>query len=222
MTYYLARSISERLNNAREIIDIVQSDPELSEPLAQLGYSKKEFSDGAQRLEAASTMEVNQEAMLGAQVAATETLVQAIKAMKCSFSTDRRILQELLKSRRALYEELRLHLRMKRGRDAFVRQATHFYELAVSHAEVRTLLLAEYTLTPEVFFAPRQAQLNLLLEAMRIQQYRIGQARVATQQRRQAMQDLDTWVRAFIHTARFAFQDNKRQLRKLGLTVSLD
>ena len=221
MNYYQSRPVSERLNNAREIIDIVQSDPELSEPLAQFGYSETEFVEAARRLEAASTLEVNQEAMLGAQVAATNALTQAIRVMKSAFSADRRFLQAILRDRISLVEELRLHIRMKDKRDAFVRQAIHFYEEAIRHSEVQALILAEYNMTPEAFYATRITQLTSLLEAMRIQQYQLGQARVATQQRRQAMGELDEWVRGFIRTARYAFRGNERQLRKLGLAVSL-
>ena len=62
-------------------------------------------------------------------------------------------------------------------------------------------------------------KVNGLEEAMRIQQIRIGEAQVATQKRREAMKELDTWMSSFIGVARQVFKEDPKQLKKLGLVV---
>ena len=104
------------------------------------------------------------------------------------------------------------------SRGDFIQQATHFYEEVATNPELLQLLSDKQNVTPEFFAIGREA-LAHLIAAINVQQHMIGQARVATGARRAAMAALDEWMLEFNRTARFLFNDNKRQLQKLGITV---
>ena len=220
MKTYNQSTIPERLDRAKEILTLAQSDPEISTVLANYGFVEARFADGVFRLDAASSRETDQRAQLGAQVTATRTMNTIYSSMLTKFRTDRRVAQTVLRDNRELYEGLRLHLSIDESREGFLRQAIHFYQEIMAHSEVMTALTNEYNLTEAVFTA-RQADLEALQEARRQQQLMIGKAQVATQQRRAAMDELDAYMNELIGVAKVAFKNNERQLRKLGLAVAL-
>ena len=220
MKTYNQSNIPERLDQAQEILAIAQSDPEISTVLADYGFAEARFAHGTQRLEAASLRETDQRAQLGAQVNATRTMNALLGSLRKKFRTDRRVAQTVLRDNPDLYQELRLHIKTATSREGFIRQAIHFYQEILVHADVMTALASEYNLTDAVFTA-RQEELNRLLEARQTQQLMKGKTQVATQQRRAAMKELDDYMNELIGVAKVAFKYNERQLRKLGLAVPL-
>lgn len=220
MKTYKQSTIAERLDRAKEILTLAQSDPEISTVLANYGFVEARFSDGTLRLDTASLRETDQRAHLGAQVTATREMNAQYSSMLTKFRTDRRVVQTVLRDNRELYEGLRLHLSIEDSREGFLRQAIHFYQEIMAQADVMTALADEYNLTEAVFTA-RQSELEAFQEARQQQQLMIGKAQVATQQRRAAMDELDTYMNELIGVAKVAFKNNERQLRKLGLTVAL-
>lgn len=220
MKTYSQRNIAERLDQAQEVLAIAQEDAEINAGLADFGFIESRFSDGMRLLEAASSLETEQRAQLGAQVTATRAMKALFISLMRKFRTDRRVAQTVLRSNPDLYEELRLHLKIALSQEGFIRQAIHFYQEIIKHETVMTALANEYNLT-EAIFASRQEELNRLLEARQEQQLMIGKAQVATQLRRAAMEDLDSYMNDLIGVARLAFKKNERQLRKLGIAVVL-
>ena len=82
-------------------------------------------------------------------------------------------------------------------------------------------LLERYKMTAEVIDG-RVVELAELVEAINDQQVKKAEAQVATQRRREAMEELDAWMNRFILVARQAFRDDRKQLEKLGLVVVLN
>ena len=218
MKYYREKSVSERLVQARETLHNALQDEEIKAILAVTGYAEAEFTDGNSRLEAAERREVDQETRKGEQVKSTAALNEVEAALRRQFSLDRQIVRKMVRSNKGLYEGLRLHIRAKQGRGAFIQQATHFYEEVATDPDVLQLLLDEQNITSEFFTIGREG-LTRLIAAINLQQQMIGQAQVATRARRAAMAALDEWMVEFNRTARYVFKDNERQLRKLGITV---
>ena len=218
MKYYSNKPINKRTNDVVEVVGVIQEDPTLGEVLAQFGYTENQLNDGLQRAEAATVATVALDTQLGAQVAATAAFNEALREFRLRFNADRRIARLLLREQPVLYEELRLHLKMRRGREDVLNQARHFYQEVTANAEVMALLLSEFNVTPDVF-AARQVQLASVLTLMQAQQFEIGKMRVATKKRRDAMNALDDWMAQFSSIARTAFKNDARQLRKLGLLV---
>ncbi|MBX2822581.1 MAG: hypothetical protein KTR29_22985 [Rhodothermaceae bacterium] len=218
MKYYREKSISERLVQARETLNNALLDDEIKEIMASSGYAEAEFSEGNSRLNAAESLEVEQEAHKGEQVKSTADLIEIYNALRQQFSLDRRVIRIVTRANRGLYEGLRLHIKVKAGRGAFIQQATHFYEEVATDPGVLQLLADKQNLTDEFFIAGREG-LARLIAAINFQQQMIGQAQVSTRARQAAMADLDEWMIEFNRTARYVFKDNERQLRKLGITV---
>ena len=218
MTYYGRKSIPGRLAQAEEIGTTVAADETIRVRLAKTGYGEAEFDEMRQLLGDASRLEINQQVQVGKQTAATYLLNTRTQTIRLKFVGDRKIVRHVLKRNAALSDELRLHIKTKPGREALVRQVTHFYEEVVKHDDLMVHLEAEYNLTVSLF-ADRLQEIGDLVEAMHIQQYQMGQARVATEMRRQAMQKLDNWMSTFIAMARVAFKGEQGHLEKLHIHV---
>lgn len=216
MKYYGKKSTPERLVHAEEIIVTVSKDESLRSRLAKVGYSDTKFDQVYELLDVASRLETNQRVQLGKQVAATTELIARTQSMRLKFVSDRKITRFILKSDISLTEELRLHIRTKKGREALIRQMTHFYEEVVNHEALIDELTSEFNLTSGLF-KRRLEDVNRMAQAMQVQQYQMGKARVATQERREAMRLLDDWMSRFIGIARQVFRDEKEKLYKLDI-----
>ena len=218
MRYYRDKSTPKRLIQARETLHNAQHDEEIKAILYKAGYTEAEFADGNGRLESAEHLGVEQDARLGEQVQSTAEMNTIYIALRKQFNLDREVIRRVTRSNQALYEGLRLHLRMKEGRGAFIQQASHFYEEVITNPVVVQQLADEQHTTPAFFTSGREG-LTKLITAINVQQQKIGQAQVTTRARQAAMQELDEWIIEFNRTARFAFRGNERHLKKLGMTV---
>ena len=218
MRYYSNKSIPARLLHAEEIITTVSIDEALRERLETTGYSESEFQEVQVLLEQAQRLETNQQVQLGKQTYATNTLNELTQAVRLKFVSDRRVTRYVLKREPAISEELRLHIKTKAGREALIRQMTHFYEEVVKYPDLLDRLSTEYNLTAELL-ASRMKEVSALMQAIQVQQYQVGQARVATRQRQEAMKQLDAWMAGFIGMARQAFRGEEANLKKLRIYV---
>ena len=77
-------------------------------------------------------------------------------------------------------------------------------------------LAEEYNLTTELFKL-RLENVNSLIQAMHTQRYQVGVYRSSTQERREAMRQLDAWMTRFIRMARQVFYGEEEQLQKLHI-----
>ena len=218
MKYYSEKSIGDRLQQAEEAIIIGQTNPELSEVLADKGYTEVIFADGAQRVAAVQSFDALKREQLGAQVVATAAMNMAYRSSRRSLDTDRRIARLAVGDHEVYAVQLRLYEKTASKVADFILQARHFYSKVKEHPEVMTLIQERYNLTIEVL-DKRLAEVAVLEEALRDQQYIIGQMRAVTQQRREAMDQVDAWMRDFNATARIAFQGDLPKLQKLGIHV---
>ena len=218
MKYYVNKSIPARLNQAEEMLGIASTDPEISEELARYGLEASRFEEGRAYLAEASARETDQRTLLGAQVASTKIMEKNFQRFSKKFVTDRRMVQTVVPSDDPLFVELRLHLKTEASREGLLRQAIHFYQEVGAHEAVGALLNTEYGLSASAFDV-RRDELSALLQFMQKQQLLIGQARVATRLRKEAMEELDAWMGEFISIARVAFKGNQQQLTKLGVAV---
>ena len=216
MAYYKNKPIGERLNAARELINIVQTDPDISERMNRFNYGAEALAEGLGMVDVAARLDLDQRDVLGRQAAATGVMNDTLREVGVTFSSDRRIARNLLRSNKNLYAELRLGIRKENRKGKFLQQARHFYEQVVAREELMALFLDRYRIPAEVF-AERLADLNTLEAAMQLQQLRIGETRVAFSKRKAAMQELDTWMGAIIGVARQAFKGEEEQLKKLGV-----
>ena len=219
MSYYKQRRIGERLNFAKEFIALIETDPVISERMGQFNYSTERLAEGRALIAAAVRVDLDRRVKIGQQTAATGALNDLLHEMRLTFNSDRKIARTLLRNDKQMAGELRLVIATDTNRAVFLQQARHFYEQVFAHESVKNLFLTYFNITPEVFDG-RMQNLEALESAMQVQQERIGEARVATQVRRNAMKELDNWMAAAILVARQVFKDDKSWLVKLGIEQS--
>lgn len=218
MKYYAKKNIPGRLVQAREIIITVATDEAIRNSLASTGYTESRFQEMQKLLGNAERLETNQQVQLGRQTAATQRLNTLMQSMLLKFVGDRKIVRHVLKGNAALSEELRMHIKTEKRKEALVRQMTHFYEEVVKHPALMEHLRSEFNLTAELF-KMRLGDVDAIKSAMHVQQYRMGLFHVATRNRQEAMKRLDTWMSAFIGMARQAFRGKEEYLTKLSIHV---
>ena len=218
MTYYARKSIPERLMQASTIIRTVAVDESIRQRLARKGYKETEFSEMLGLLESAQRHETNQQIQLGRQTAATKALKALTKSMLMKFVGDRKIVRHVLKGDPALFNELRLHIKTQKSKEALIRQMSHFYEEVVKHSALMERLASEFNLTA-VLLRRRLEDVGTLMNAFHTQQYQAGQYHMATRDRQVAMKKLDTWMSGFIGFARQAFRGEEEYLAKLSIHV---
>gem|GEM_PF-1183584 len=218
MKYYSEKTIGDRLQQAEEAIIIGQTNPELSEVLADKGYTEALFEEGAQRVAAVKSFDALKRQQLGSQVVATTAMNTAARSLRLSLDTDRRIARLAVGDTPEYADQLRLYEKTSPRLSDFILQARHFYTKVKEHPEVMALIQERYNLTIEVL-DQRLAEVVQLEEALRDQQYLKGEMRAVTRQRREAMDQVDAWMRDFNATARIAFQGDQPKLQKLGIHV---
>ena len=218
MKYYNKKPIAARIVQADESIANAQNNPELSEVLASQGYTETELAVGRGLVDAAKAADSLRREQVGAQIVASGTAEKAYRSVRLAVDADRRQFRLALQDEPDYIEALRLAENMGTHRTDFVLQTLHLYQKVKQHPEVMALLAAQNNVTPE-YLDNRLNQVISLEEAFRVQQYLIGQTREAQQQRREALQELDVWMKRFIAISRVAFGDDLPKLRKLGITV---
>lgn len=218
MPYYNRKRIGERLNFSTEFIEIVETDPVISERMRAYNYVPERLVEVRQMIDTAASRDRDQRAKLGQQTAATGVLKQLMRGMRLTFSSDRKIARTLLRSNEILYNELRLGIKLEYNNEVFLQQARHFYEQVFAHEEVTTLFQDHFNITPDLFTS-RLSDLDAVEEAMRVQQVRVSETRTATRLRNEAMEDLDTWMNVVIGVARQVFKGEEDLLFRLGVEV---
>lgn len=218
MPYYSTKRIGERLNVARELINIVETDPVISERMSEFNYVAERLVVGRQLVDKAAQLDRDQRARLGQQTAASRTLEELVRGVRQTFSSDRKITRTLLRDNARLFKELRLGIKMERKNEVFLQQARHFYEQVFAHDEVTTLFQTQYNITPEVF-DNRVRDLDAMEEAMLVKQVRIGETKTTLRLRNEAMKELDVWMKGVIGVARYLFKDETDLLVQLGVGV---
>ena len=211
---YKKLSIPERLGTIKDAIMVVQSDLELAEAFADVGYSPERLSEGLDLEEAARAYWMTQQVEYGTRLEATGAFRAQSRAVTRAFRKDRALAKLTLQNLPGLYEKLRLNENVERRRDRLSLQMQHFYTEALNQPDVLALL-AEVNLTQEVLQARLDAVTSLNV-TIQNQLRQTGQAIATTSQRRAAMDELDTWASQFFAIARAIFKENPGQMEKLG------
>lgn len=218
MPYYKQKRIGERLNFSTEFIDIIETDPVISERMRVYNYVPERLVTAREMIDAAASRDRDQRVKIGQQTAATGTLRDLLRGVRLTFSSDRKIARTLLRDNQILYNELRLGIKMDRSKEVFLQQARHFYQHTFAHEEVSRSFQERFNMTPEVFES-RLSDLDELEAAMKLQQIRTGEARTATRLRNEAMDELDTWMNVVIGVARQVFKEEEDLLLRLGVEI---
>lgn len=120
------------------------------------------------------------------------------------------------KQNRGLRKALGLDDAYPKRRAALVEQIANFYTLLLPHHEV----VERYGLT-RAEIEQAQAAMVAFVEAQQQQTQRKGEAQAATQQRNQALKNLQQWVRGYRAIVRVALAEEPQLLEALGVLVRM-
>ena len=218
MKYYIHKSISERLYQAEDAIEIGRNKPELKKALAESGYNEKSFVIGAGYVATVKAIDMLRREQLGKQVNATARVEEAYRELRQNFEVDRKVVRLVLRRHPELIDQLRLREKTQSDRAEYILQARHFYEKVGENEQVKLLLQEEYGMA-HGFMAKRHQAVVALEDAIVAQQYHKGQMTEITRKRQEAMKMLDAWMSKYIAIARVVFKDSIPNLHMLGIRV---
>ena len=217
---YKEQKTAERLFFFLEAITIVNSDPVVSEVLAGYGFDALRMETARDIYDRTYASFTARQDRFSDQVQATDRMYVAQATFKTLFRNDRNLVKSVLLQKRSEWEAFGLNTKVSPKREILVSQADYFYNAVKENAFVVSELESRYKILPE-FIESRQADLQLLIEAIQDQQHKRAEAQVATQRKRAALKEMDDWMTTFLGIARQAFKGDRKQLEKLGLAAKV-
>jgi hypothetical protein len=203
-------SIPQQLYIAQLVLNNSLANAEISEAVAEFGYTEVKLREGLALCEAALAAVNAQKAARGEQKAATAEMQIAYRAARDAFQAAAKIARATLDEG----EIVTLGLIGNTPRDvAGLLQAG--YTLFANAAQRGVLADYGYTATR---LASERARLEALDAAQQAQLRAKGAAQQATQDRNAALADLNEWVAQYLKIARVALADRKPLLEKLGVS----
>lgn len=206
--------IPQQIENARLLIDGALNQPNVLQEVAKMGYPLKEIEKGKEKLNRVIMLETAKSAKYGLQHSASvqsnrdhteawDRYMYHVKSAQLAFRHD------LSKQKR-----LELTVPRKRALAGWVTQARYFYQ----EIQQMTDDFVSIGVTSEEL-AQAQAMIEAVAEAKRARKSLAGQAQQMTQDRNQALRELNTWVRKFAKVARIALEEQDQLLEGMGLLV---
>lgn len=208
-------SIADRLLAAQLAIDNAISDTEVKTALAEYGYDETRLGEGKTLLDTTNQLQQTQQKEYGDQYEATDVLKQAHKAADKEYMKFVKIARIALKSEHAVTKKLDLDGIRKKTFSGWVGQARQFYLNALGDSIV-VEKMAAYGVT-QVKLENGKILLEQAEAANAAQKKEKGEAQQATQERDQAMDNLEEWLSDFIVIARIALEEKPQLLEKLGI-----
>lgn len=186
----------------------------LKKPLATFSFDRPKLMQGQNRLEKVLALESTKDDTYGAQKAATDTVTAEREAVRKQFGEHRQLAQLAFKGDRDTETQLKLNVRIKKDFSGWLTQATAFYDKISEHQEG----IARYGVTAEVL-QQTQTRLQALVALYHQQTQRKAEAQNNTEQRNQAIKELDAWMREFYQVAKIALKDEPQLLEAIGISV---
>lgn len=218
MSTYTSLSIYERLYVSKETIAVVQNDPIIAEKLLEFGYTPDRIAIGESYHADAFNTTQQREDHFGNQLLATKARNELFKKLSGQFTADRRIVREVLDKDRASFQQFGLNAQLESNYERRITQAQLFYQEVLATEWLLEQLQSQFNIDAALI-NQRIEQLQSLEEAMQAQQVQRAEAQLMTLRKREAMRKLDRWMATLLTVARRAFQDDPKQLVKLGITV---
>ena len=203
---------SDKLKRIQTAIDFVLGTPAAQKSMSKLGFPKADVLQGKALLEQVRLLDAAQQKEYGDQYQATDELTQARQQARAQYIRHLDIARFALKEQRGHWKTLELNGKRKDDLFGWLAQAHTFYSNTGPVAE----LLAEYKLTEEEL-QQGKSMIDAVIDAYNVRQKEGNEAQAATQQRNEAMDKLNSWMRRFSQTARLAFTDDPHTLKGMGL-----
>ena len=203
---------SDKLKRVQTAVDYVLGTPEAQKSMNKVGYTKAETLQGKALLEQVRMLDAAQQKEYGDRYQATDELTQAREQARAQYIQHIEIARFALREQRGHWKTLELSGKRKDDLFGWLAQAHTFY----NNVGPVVATLAEYKLSEEELQQGR-SMIDAVIDAYNVRQKEGKEAQAATQQRNEAMEKLDAWMRRFSQTARLAFADDPQTLKGMGL-----
>jgi len=206
--------LEEQLEEVRLAVEGALANPSIMRKLEKFGYTQKEMKAGRGLIEKVELIITHQGEGFGTQKNATRQLQEARKEVHVLYMQHLSIARVALHQQPEVWDVLKMHGKRKENMAGWLAQVKAFYN---NFHRVQATL-EKYNIT-----ADEVAQAQTMIEAivsLRVQQsYGKSEKQRATEQCKEAIRDLQQWMRDFLYIARYALKDEKQQLEALGQVV---
>ena len=203
---------SDKLKRVQTAVDYLLGTPDAQKSMNKVGFPKAEVLQGKAFLEQVRLLDAAQQKEYGDQYQATDELTQARQQARAQYIKHVEVARFALKEQRGHWKTLELNGKRKEDLFGWLAQAHTFY----NNIGPVTTILAEYKLTGEEL-EQGKSMIDAVIDAYNVRQREGNEAQAATQQRDEALEKLDTWMRRFSQTARLAFANDPQTLKGMGL-----
>lgn len=209
------QTIDGKLLFAQNAITNAMNTPEISDSLAVFGYDQNMLTQGQALYSAASGLHEKQGKEYGEQFAATDALTLAKALANKNYMVHIKIARVALRGDRGAAASLELAGERKESLSGWLKQAKAFYANALSTPSVLEAL-GRFGITTEKLQAGQTLVLDVETK-FNTQLKETGEAQVATQQRDEALDDLQEWMSDFTAISRIALEGESQYLEVLGI-----
>ncbi|WKN30964.1 hypothetical protein PZB74_18580 [Porifericola rhodea] len=210
----MRQSIVYFLSSSRNAIEISMKNKTILKKLKSVGYDLPKLKEGKVLNEEATIMQMMYKEKYGNQYNNSQNFYTQKK------DTEKNYKKHLQLARVAYYEDKEMINRLHLGRqsyavDQWLERAKTFYTVILDDTTkmnafgISVSELDQMLAEVEALIASRQDQISSK-----------GEAQNATQQRNDAFDALDAWMRDFRKAARFAMRDEPQLLESLGIKVA--
>lgn len=206
------RTIEVFLQDARLLLGNCSSVPALAKPLEGFGYAASRWAEGRALLEEAEALVLAQGVRRGEQHAATEATQAARAVANDAYSKTLKIARIALTDPGSV-TSLQLAGPRRRTLSGWLDQATSFY---ANLGPDQVTALGRYGYT-QAKLANEGTLVEVVVQRMRAQARRAGEARQATSDRNAALGRLDHWLGELRTVLRVALADDPQLLESVGI-----
>lgn len=209
-----SRKLAEQIRACRTLIDNSLNHQGIRTALTDFGYPLQNIDKGKALFEKFMMLHGLQSDQYGAKLNATDTVLSDLQLLKTTYQEHRTLARLAFNEDRGLQNALKLNTRTPKERAAFVDQVANFYNKIIHHQAG----LKRYGVT-KAELEQAQAMVNALIQSQQQQSQKMGEAQSATQQRNQALKDLQRWVKGYKAILQVALEDDPQLLEVVGILV---
>lgn len=209
------QSIDSKLLFAQNAINNALAIKEISSPLALFGYNQQRLKEGEKLYTKASELQIKQVKEYGEQYEASNVLHLTRAMANKTYMVHVKIARVALRNNPETNASLQLTGNRKDSLSGWLKQAKAFYTNALNTPKVITAL-AKFGIDKKQLEAG-SALVSDLENSFNAQLKEKGEAQIATQERDEALDDMQDWMSDFIAIARIALASEPQLLEMLGI-----
>lgn len=202
----------EQVRRTKTAVEMVLQYAHLQKAMAAFGYDKKKMLEGKVHCEKVEWLDNLQKKEYGESYGAIDSLKLARTEARQVYMRHLEVARVALKDNRGASKSLQLSGTRKKAMFGWLEQARIFYTNVAGVKET----LAKYSLTEDEL-KQGQAMIEAVYQAHSTQRIEFGEAKRATYQRDQALNEMNNWMSNFNRVAKVALENDAEALELIGL-----